>query len=473
MRYDARSAMLARSLHGSPSFDAALAALADRGESDFSKAEPVVREILGSIHGAAPGARDAIVLGHVERLEQRTPRALFTRGDDLTRMGEAALGRLSSEARDALAIAAARIERFHVREREHMFAGGGFRFEEDGVMLGLKARPLARVGVYAPGGKARYPSSVLMSAIPARVAGVRDIVLATPLSRGGSETPNAPNAPDDVVLAAAHLAGVTALLDAGGAQAIAALAYGTATVPRVDKIVGPGNAYVACAKRLVYGTVAIDSIAGPSEILVVADGSADPAVVAADLLSQAEHDEDAYPLLTCLSASFADAVDRELERQLSDLPRASIARASLKDHGHALVVPDRDALMRVADVVAPEHLSLHVERADAFADAVQNAGAVFVGALTPEAAGDYVAGPSHVLPTGGVVRFGSPLGVHDFMARTSLVRYSADALRRDERTIGVLARLEGLEAHARAVTVRTKRVCAQPDGVTQTGELRS
>jgi histidinol dehydrogenase len=328
-----------------------------------------------------------------------------------------------------------------------MFPDGGFRYEDEGVMLGLRVRPLARVGVYAPGGKARYPSSVLMSAIPARTAGVTEIILATPLAGDAS---------DDAVLAAAHLAGVTGLVDAGGAQAIAALAYGTASVPQVDKIVGPGNAYVACAKRLVYGAVAIDSIAGPSEILVVADGTADPAVVAADLLSQAEHDEDAYALLVCTSADLASGVEGELARQVETLPRAAIARESLRRHGQAFVVTDRDALAAVANAIAPEHLSLHVEAPEALADQVRNAGAVFLGALTPEAAGDYVAGPSHVLPTGGVVRFGSPLGVHDFVARTSLIRYSADALRRDEPTIGVLARLEGLEAHARAVTLRTR-----------------
>lgn len=436
--------MIARRTHGTAEFTASLAALTNRGEADFSKAEPVVRAILDDVR---EGGDDA-VLRHVARLEKRTPKALFRRDYD----GAGALARLPRDAREALEYAAARITRFHERERAAMFGGDGgarvtgFRYEEEGVSLGLRVRSLARVGVYAPGGKARYPSSVLMSAIPARVAGVDEIVLASPLAGDAS---------DDAVLAAAHLAGVTAVVDAGGAQAIAALAFGTATVPRVDKIVGPGNAYVACAKRLVYGAVAIDSIAGPSEILVVADGTADPAVVAADLLSQAEHDEDAYPLLLCLSTELADGVDRELAKQLEDLPRAGIARESLRRHGHAFVVPTRDLLASVADALAPEHLALHVEAADDLADRIRNAGAVFLGPLTPEAAGDYVAGPSHVLPTGGVVRFGSPLGVHDFVARTSLIRYSAEALRRDERAIGVLARLEGLEAHARAVAIRT------------------
>jgi histidinol dehydrogenase len=335
-----------------------------------------------------------------------------------------------------------------------MFGEQGFRFEDDGISLGLRVRPLDRVGVYAPGGKARYPSSVLMSAIPAHVAGVTEIVLATPLS----SDPN--DGSDDMMLAAAHLAGVTGIVDAGGAQAIGALAYGTASVPRVDKIVGPGNAYVACAKRLVYGSVAIDSIAGPSEILVLADETAEPQVVAADLLSQAEHDEDAYVLLASDSQALVEAVQVELEQQLETLPRNGIARESLRRHGQAFVVPGRAELAEVANTVAPEHLSLQVHDPEGLLALIRHAGAVFLGALTPEAAGDYVAGPSHVLPTGGAVRFGSPLGVHDFVARTSLIRYSADALRRDERAICALARLEGLEAHARAVTIRTGRAGA-------------
>jgi len=276
---------------------------------------------------------------------------------------------------------------------------------------------------------------------------VKEVVLATPLS--GTEE-------DDGVLAAAHLSGVSAIVDAGGAQAIAALAFGTESIPRVDKIVGPGNAYVACAKRLVYGAVAIDSIAGPSEILVLADGAADPAHVAADLLSQAEHDEDAYPLLVTTERDLLDRVDAELARQLGDLPRRAIASESLRRHGQALLVADRRALAEVADAIAPEHLSLQVEAPEELLEAIGSVGAAFVGGSTPEAAGDYLAGPSHVLPTGGAVRFGSPLGVHDFVARTSIIRYTADALRGDEENICVFARLEGLEAHARAVLVRTR-----------------
>lgn len=434
------SFMLATVLHGSASFDETLARLRERGETDFAKVEPHVREILETVRRDG----DDAVLAYVREFEHRTPAALVLRDFD----GKAALERLEPSAREALELAADRITAFHRKERSAMFPAAGFRFEDEGKTLGLRVRALGRVGVYAPGGKARYPSSVLMSAIPAKVAGVEEIVVATPLS-GKSEE-------DDSILAAAHLAGVSAIVDAGGAQAIAALAFGTASIPRVDKIVGPGNAYVACAKRLVYGAVAIDSIAGPSEILVLADRTAHPAHIAADLLSQAEHDENAYALLVTTEASLPERVEAELTRQLADLPRAKIARESLVRHGHILVVPDRETMSEVANAIAPEHLSLQVEEPEELLERIANVGAAFVGGLTPEAAGDYVAGPSHVLPTGGAVRFGSPLGVHDFVARTSVIRYSAEALRNDEKNICVFARLEGLEAHARAVLVRTR-----------------
>jgi histidinol dehydrogenase len=419
-----------------------LALLRDRGDADFEKVEGAVRAILADVRKDG----DAAVLRYVERFEKRVVTNLYRSSFD----GAAALARLPVDAREALELAAERIRHFHAAERTHMFGQAGFRFEEEGRSLGLRVRPLDRVGVYAPGGKARYPSSVLMSAIPAHVAGVREIVLATPLS------PDATDSSDDMILAAAHLAGVTGIVDAGGAQAIGALAYGTSSVPRVDKIVGPGNAYVACAKRLVYGSVAIDSIAGPSEILVVADATAEARVIAADLLSQAEHDEDAYPLFATDSRDLVEAVKVELASQLASLPRAAIARVALERHGQAFVVADRSALADVANTIAAEHLSLQVSDPEGLLAVIKHAGAAFLGALTPEAAGDYVAGPSHVLPTGGAVRFGSPLGVHDFVARTSLIRYSADALRKDEQAICSLARLEGLEAHARAVTVRTR-----------------
>ncbi len=419
---------------GEPTFDDTLRALESRGESDLTAVEPAVRAILDDVRARG----DAAVLDACEKFEKRRPSPLFKIVD-----GEAALSRLPAEARGALELAARRIREFH----EHQL-DTGFRYHDGGAVLGTRVRPVKRAGVYAPGGKARYPSSVLMAAIPARVAGVRDVILATPLA--GDES-------DDSILAAAHLAGVTRLLDAGGAQAIGALAYGTATIPRVDVIVGPGNIYVACAKRLVSGLVKIDGIAGPSEILVVADRSADPRVVAADLLSQAEHDEDAYPLLVTDDAALAEAVAREVQAQLATLPRRAIATASVERQGKALVVRDRATMTDVADRIAAEHLALHVVDPDAMLDGISAAGAAFVGASTPEAVGDYVAGPSHVLPTGGAVRFGSPLGVYDFVSRTSIVRYDETTLRAQADAICSLARLEGLEAHARAVEVRTKR----------------
>jgi histidinol dehydrogenase len=424
--------MLATYVDGTPELEKALSRLETRGEADFARVEPAVRDILAAVRSGG----DAAVQKYNERFGRRAPQLMMREYP-----GASALARLPSDARAALELAASRVRAFHEHEIDP-----GFRFEKDGITLGLRVSPVARAGVYAPGGKARYPSSVIMTAVPAQVAGVREIVLATPLAGDGS---------DDAIFAAAHLSGVTAVVDAGGAQAIAALAYGTESVPRVDKIVGPGNLYVACAKRLVFGAVDIDGIAGPSEILVVADDDADPRVVAADLLSQAEHDEAAYPLLVCASDLMASAVGRELGLQLGDLPRASIAREALKN-GAAFVVRTRERMAAVADRLAAEHLALHVEDPDEMLAHIHRAGAAFVGHSTPEAIGDYLAGPSHVLPTGGAVRFGSPLGVYDFVTRTSVLRYSREALARQEKAVCAFARLEGLEAHARAVEVRTR-----------------
>jgi histidinol dehydrogenase len=418
--------------HDHPSFAATLERLATRGELDFEKVEGPVRAILNDVRREG----DAAVRRYVERFEKRSPAVLHRTSYG----GAEALARLEPGTRGVLERAAERIARFHEHQRD-----AGFRYTEGAITLGTRTQPVDRAAIYAPGGKARYPSSVLMAAIPARIAGVREILLVTPL--GG-------NADDDLLLAAAHLAGVTSLVDAGGAQAIAAVAYGTESIPRVDKIVGPGNIYVATAKRLVFGAVSIDSIAGPSEILVLADESADPRVVAADLLSQAEHDEAAYPLLACTSVAIAEAVRREVEAQLLTLPRRAIAEASVKGQGCALVVSGADALVEVANRLAAEHLSIQTARAELMAERVLRAGAIFIGHATPEAAGDYLAGPSHVLPTGGAVRFGSPLGVYDFITRTSLVAYDAPSLRAQASDITAFARLEGLEAHARAVEVR-------------------
>lgn len=420
--------------------NAELARLERRGESDFASVEPIVREILAAVRAEG----DAAVLRYAERFDKRRPDPLFRATYD----GVGALERIPAKAADAMRFAAKRIHAFHTSQLAHFFAPDaplGFEYEADGVSLKWRSRPLARVGVYAPGGKARYPSSVLMSAIPAQVAGVKEIVLATPLQGDAS---------DDALFAAAHLAGVTAIVDAGGAQAIAALAYGTETVRRVDKIVGPGNLYVACAKRFVFGAVGIDSIAGPSEILVVADDEADPRLVAADLLSQAEHDEAAYPLLVCASVAMAQAVGEEIARQLTTLPRAAIARAALEQNGVTIVARSREKLAEIADRIAPEHLSVQTRDPAELLSHVVRVGAAFLGPLTPEAAGDYVAGPSHVLPTGGTVRFGAPLGILDFFAHGSVIAYSEEALRAQQQAITDFARLEGLEAHARAVEAR-------------------
>ena len=434
--------MLTLTVDGTPAFEAQLRRLRGRGASDLEAVAPAVRAILDDVRAEG----DDAVLRYVERFERRTPAVLVTRTFD----GAGALARLPAPVRDALTFAAARIERFHEREREP-----GFRFEDaDGVTLGLRVRPLARVGVYAPGGKARYPSSVLMAAIPARVAGVRDLVLATP-------------APDDAILAAAHLSGVTEILDAGGAQVIGALAYGTASVTAVDKIVGPGNAYVACAKRMVFGEVDIDSIAGPSEILVLADESADPRLVAADLLSQAEHDEDAWAILATTSRALADATVAAIAEQLVTQPRRAIIEASLRDRGVALVVTSVDRLVKIGNAIAAEHVALHVADPEALLDRIHAAGAILVGPLAPVAAGDYLAGPSHVLPTGGGARFGAPLGVYDFVTRSSIIGYSAAALARHAPHITALARAEGLEAHARAVELRLGAVGARTRGVNE------
>ena len=418
---------------GTAEFDALMARLRRRGAVDLERVEPAVREILADVRKEG----DRALARYVTRFEKRTPERFFVSDYG----GQAALESLAAPLRRALELAAERIRTFHEKQREGLF---GFETEEGGVRLATRVEPLARVGVYAPGGKARYPSSVLMSAVPAQVAGVREIIVASP-----------DTSPE--VRAACHLAGVNAILDAGGAQAIAALAYGTESVPRVDKIVGPGNVYVAAAKRLVFGEVGIDSIAGPSEILVIADDTANAAVVAADLLSQAEHDEGAYPLLVTTSASLAARVGVEVERQLAVLPRRAIAEASIRGQGMALIVSSRARLAELATELAPEHVAVHTSEPRDLARDVHAAGAIFVGDQTPEAAGDYLAGPSHVLPTGGAARYASPLGVYDFVTRASIIEYRAEALRAQCESIATFARAEGLEAHARAVEVRVKR----------------
>lgn len=414
---------------GTDEYERKLRSLERRGDADLERVAPAVRAILDDVRDRG----DAAAREATQRFDHRVLDSVVL--DGAAWRAEAA--KAPPEVRDVLARAADRIRSYHEHQREN-----GFRFTDpQGVELGLRVRPVRAAGVYAPGGKARYPSTVLMTAIPAAVAGVPRIVLATPR-------------PTPEILAAAEIAGVTEVVDLGGAQAIGALAYGTESVGRVDKIVGPGNLFVACAKKMVFGLVDIDSIAGPSEILVVADDGANPRIVAADLLSQAEHDEDAYPLLVTFSRTMAEAVDRELVSQLADLPRETIARASVERHGSCFVVGDGTEAARVADALAAEHLALSVADPDAMLTNIGAAGAVFLGYHTPEAAGDYAAGPSHVLPTGGAARFSSPLGVWDFVVRTSLIRYSAHAIAHQADLLESLARLEGLEAHARAVAYR-------------------
>jgi len=423
--------LLRSGVDGTPEFAELLETLKKRGESDLARVEPAVREILAAVRAGG----DRALREQIQRFEKRSPSELLIRDYG----GKAALESIAPPVRQALELGASRVRRYHEKQREGLL---GFEYEEEGVRLGSRTQAVERAGVYVPGGKARYPSSVLMAAIPAAVAGVREIIVASP-----------DTSPE--VRAACHLAGVHALLDAGGAQAIAALAYGTESVPQVDKIVGPGNIYVAAAKRLVFGEVSIDSIAGPSEILVVADDSADAAVVAADLLSQAEHDEAAYALLVTTSAALVDQVRAELARQLATQPRRAIAEASLRANGIALVVGSVTRLADIANALAPEHVAVQTRDARQVAATIRNAGALFIGSSTPEAAGDYVAGPSHVLPTGGAARHSSPLGVYDFISRTSIIEYTEHALAGQAPAIAAFARAEGLEAHARAVEIRT------------------
>ena len=323
----------------------------------------------------------------------------------------------------------------------------GFTLEQpDGIVLGQKVTPIEKVGIYVPGGRAAYPSTVLMDTIPAKIAGCSQIVMVTPPDRSGKVNP--------VILAAAKIAGVDRIFKVGGAQAVAALAYGTRSVPQVDKIVGPGNAFVAEAKRQVFGQVAIDMIAGPSEILIIADGKSDPSHAAADLLSQAEHDPMASAVLVTDDASLAEAVSAELERQIPLLPRAQIARESIDKNGKIIVAEDLDAVIAIANQIAPEHLELMVDEPFAYLDKIRNAGSIFLGRNCPEALGDYFAGPNHTLPTSGTARFSSPLGVDDFVKKSQFTYYTRDALSKVGQKVAAFARQEGLEAHARSVTVR-------------------
>ena len=356
---------------------------------------------------------------------------------------EAALDRIDIELREALEVAVSRVREYHRRQRDPGFT----LLEEDGTILGMRVRPLDRVGLYVPGGKAAYPSSVIMNAVPATVAGVEDIVAVTP-----------PAGVTDAVLAACLLAGVTRMYRIGGAQAVAALAFGTETIGRVDKIVGPGNKWVAEAKRQVAGPVGIDMIAGPTEVLIIADSTADPDRIAADLIAQAEHDEDATAWLVTTDLLLADQVPAALGRQLAKNPRAPVAQASLKRNGLIVWVPTIADAVTVANLRAAEHLQIVTRDPEAVAEDVRHAGAIFLGDNTPEPVGDYIAGPSHVLPTSGTARHASPLGVYDFVHRTSILHYTRDRLNNDAARIIVLATAEGLYGHAESVRMRIPNV---------------
>lgn len=356
---------------------------------------------------------------------------------------ERALERITPEQREALEIAAERVRSYHERQKQDSWT----YTEADGTVLGQKVTPLDRAGLYVPGGKASYPSSVLMNAIPAKVAGVPEVVMVVPTPRGEL---------NELVLAAACIAGVDRVFTIGGAQAVAALAYGTESVPPVDKIVGPGNIYVATAKRHVFGKVGIDMIAGPSEILVVCDGQTDPDWIAMDLFSQAEHDEDAQSILVSPDAAFLDRVAESIARLLPTLERADIARTSIEGRGALIQVADMQQAIDVANRIAPEHLELSVAEPEQWLPQIRHAGAIFMGRYTAEALGDYCAGPNHVLPTSGTARFSSPLGVYDFQKRSSIINCSAEGASTLGKVASVLARGESLTAHARSAEYRIK-----------------
>lgn len=355
---------------------------------------------------------------------------------------QAAISQVEPEFLDILREAAENIRSFHSRQVRNSFVIA----DKPGIVLGQKITPIEKVGVYVPGGTAAYPSTVLMDTIPAKIAGCPQLVMVTPPGRDGKVNP--------AILAAASIAGVDRIFKVGGAQAIAALAYGTESIPRVDKIVGPGNAFVAEAKKQVFGRVSIDMIAGPSEILVIADGKSNPVHVAADLLSQAEHDKLASAVLVTDSEELAQAVQAELERQLPLLPRQEIARASIENNGKIIVAETLMAGIEIANEIAPEHLELQVDDPFSYLDAIQNAGSIFLGRSCPEALGDYFAGPNHTLPTSGTARFSNPLSVDDFVKKSQFSYYTPEALAKAADKIAAFAEKEGLRAHGRSVTIR-------------------
>ncbi len=419
-------------------FEADLGKLLAFESAQDPKVESIARDILARVKTEG----DAALLDITARFDRWTPAsaaALEISQDDL----KSALATLPAEVRAALATAAARIRTYH----EHQLQSSWQYTEADGTVLGQQITALDRAGLYVPGGKAAYPSSVLMNAVAAKVAGVGELIMVTPTPDG---------VVNQTVLAAAALAGVDRVFRVGGAQAIGALAFGTATVPPVDKIVGPGNAFVAAAKRFVFGQVGIDMVAGPSEILVIADGSTNCEWVAMDLFSQAEHDEIAQSILLCPDAAYIDRVAASMEKLLATMPRADIIRASLSNRGALIQVRDLDEACDIANRVAPEHLELSVAHPESLRSKIRHAGAIFMGQFSSESLGDYCAGPNHVLPTSRTARFSSPLGVYDFQKRSSIVHVSREGAQTLGRVAATLARAEGLEAHAQSADLRLR-----------------
>ena len=401
--------------------------------------------VFNTVNGILKDVRsrgDAAVLEYTNSFDRMQVQSMADLEIPLERLQQA-LANITPEQRAALEQAAARIKAYAERQKMDSWS----YTEADGTLLGQQVTALDRVGLYVPGGKAAYPSSVLMNAVPAKVAGVPELIMVVPTPAGEV---------NELVLAAAAISNVDRVFAIGGAQAVAALAYGTQTVPQVDKIVGPGNIYVATAKRMVYGTVGIDMIAGPSEILVVCDGKTNPDWIAMDLFSQAEHDEDAQSILVCPDADFIQQVKASIERLVQEMPRKAIISTSLQGRGALILAKDMDEAVQVANYIAPEHLELSVEHPRELAKQIRHAGAIFMGRYTAEALGDYCAGPNHVLPTSRTARFSSPLGVYDFQKRSSLIDCSAEGASELGKIASILAHGEGLTAHARSAEYRIK-----------------
>lgn len=405
----------------------------------FARVNPTanVTDAVSAIIADVRNRKDEALFEYTKRFDGAALDALEVTQAEL----DAAFEAVEPRFLEILKNAAANIRQFHSHQVRNSFV-----CERDGVVLGQKITPIENVGIYVPGGTAAYPSTVLMDSIPAKIAGCSQIVMVSPPGKDGKIP--------DAILAAAKIAGVDRIFKLGGAQAVAALAYGTQSVPKVDKIVGPGNAYVAEAKRQVFGLVAIDMIAGPSEILVVADGKSNPAHVAADLLSQAEHDKLASAVLVTDSASLALAVQEQIERQLTTLPRQEIARASIDNNGKIIVADDLMKAIDIANDIAPEHLELMVDNPFDYLDKIRNAGSIFMGRSCPEALGDYYAGPNHTLPTSGTARFSNPLSVDDFVKKSQFSYYTAEALQKCAADVAYFAKKEGLDAHARSAMIR-------------------